>query len=136
MKLVIDASFAMLWLGGDRQSRAVNELDARYHTRAVQMHAPEQFLVEAANAVWESVEQGRRTLDEGVQIFENLKDVGVELHRHRDLTTPALDLALRRGMTVYQSLYVALALRDVLPLFTADRKLAAAVADLVEVITA
>jgi len=136
LKLVLDSSFAMLWLGGDRGSKAVAEFDARYHAGALQMHAPELFLAEAANAVWESVEAGQRTLDEGVQIFDNLKDVGVELHRHRDLAVPALDLALRRGMTVYESLYVALALRDVLPVFTADRKFAAAVEDLVEVIAA
>lgn len=136
MKLVVDASFAVLWLGGDAGSPAVVEFDARYHAGSLQMHAPEIFLAQAANAVWESVEQGRRTIEEGVQIFENVKDVGVELHRHRDLATSALDISLRRGIPAYGAFYVALALRDLMPLFTADRKLASAVEDLVEVIAA
>jgi predicted nucleic acid-binding protein len=136
VKLVLDTSFAILWLAGERGSGAVAEFDARHHAGVLQVHAPELFVAEMANAVWKSVETGRRTLEEGVQMFENLKDTAIELHRHRDLTTAALDIALRRGLTVYESLYVALALREVLPLFTADRKLAAAVEDLVEVITA
>ena len=136
MKVVLDASFAMLWLGRERDAKALSEFDARYHAGGVEMHAPELFLAESANAIWKSVRRGLRTLDEGVQIFENLMETPVEIHRHRDLLTAALDIALRRGLTVYDSLYVALAVREVLPLFTADRRLGAAVEDLVEVVTA
>ena len=136
MKVVLDASFAMLWLGREREARALSEFDARYHSGAMEMHAPELFLAETANAVWKSVRRGRRTLDEGVQIFENLMETPIKLHHHRDLATAALDIAFRRGLTVYDSLYVALAVREVLPLFTADKRLGAAAEDLVEVITA
>lgn len=136
MKLVIDASFAMLWLARERDERAVAELEARYHAGTVELHAPELFLVETANVLWKSVRRRLRTLEEGVTLFENLRDLAIELHRHRDLAVAAFDLALRRGISTYDSFYVALAVREMLPLFTADRRLAGAVDDLIEVVTA
>ena len=136
MRLVVDASFAMLWLGRETSSAAVTEFDARFHSGLLEMHAPQLFLAETANALWKSVRRGRRTLDESVEMFANLMDVPIELHGHRDLAAPALDLAMRRGISAYDAIYVALALQEAAPLFTADRRLAAAVADLVEAVCA
>lgn len=136
MKIVLDASFAMLWLGKEKDSASVAEFDTRVRAGTLDIHSPEMFVPETANAVWKSVRRGLRTLDEGVQMFEAALAMPVQLHRHRDLATAAFDLALRRGLTVYDSLYVALALKEVLPLFTADRRLASATEDLLEVVTA
>ena len=136
MKLVIDASFAMLWMSRERDARAVAEFDARYHAGQVELHAPELFVVETANVLWKHVRRRTRTVEESITIFENLGDLPIQLHRHRDLAVTGFDLALRRGISVNDAFYVALALREVLPLFTADRKLAAAVEDLLEVVTA
>ncbi|MCA1827974.1 MAG: type II toxin-antitoxin system VapC family toxin [Myxococcales bacterium] len=136
MRLVIDASFAVLWVTRERAEPAVTEFDARYHAGQVELHAPELFMVEAASAIWKHVRRGLRTVEETVVMFENLRDVPIRLHRHRDLVVHAFDLALRRGISPYDASYVALAVREVLPLFTADRRLASAVDDLVDVITA
>lgn len=136
MKLVLDTSFAMLWMSGGRKERAVAEFDARYHAGQIEMHAPESFVAETANVLWKQVRRRARTLEESVAIFENLRDLPIHLHRHRDLAVTGFDLALRRGISAYDAFYVALALREVLPLFTADKKLAAAVEDLLEVVTA
>ena len=136
MKVVIDASFAMLWMCRERKARAVAEFDARYHAGQMEMHAPELFVVETANVLWKQVRRRTRTLEESVAIFENLQDLPIQLHRHRDLAVTGFDLALRRGISAHDAFYVALALREVLPLFTADKKLAAAVEDLLEVVTA
>ncbi len=136
MRVVIDASFAMLWLSRERSERAVAEFDARYHAGQMEMHAPELFVVETANVLWKHIRRRSRTVEETVTIFENLRALPIELHRHQDLAVAGFDLALRRGISAYDAFYVALALREVLPLFTADKKLAAAVDDLLEVVTA
>jgi predicted nucleic acid-binding protein len=136
VKLVIDAGFAMLWLSRERGEKAVAEFDVRYRAGQVELHAPELFVIETANVLWKYVRRQTRTVEESVVMFENLRDVPIQLHRHRDLAVHAFDLALRRGISAYDASYVALAVREVLPLFTADRKLAAAVEDLVEVVTA
>ena len=137
MKLVIDASFAVAWAAGElEQSAAVAEFADRVVAGTIEMHAPELFPAEAANAVWKGVRRGFRTLEDGMDMFRSLMEMPIELHRHRDLVTTALDLALRRGISVYDALYVAVALKELLPLFTADRRLAAATEDLLEVVTA
>ena len=136
MKLVLDAGFAVLWVTHERGERAVAELDARFHAGQLELHAPELFAIETAHALFRQVRRGKRSVEESVTMFENLRDLPIRLHRHRDLAIPAFDLSLRRGISVYDAVYVALALRDVLPLFTADKRLAASVADLLEVVTA
>ena len=136
MKIVVDASFAMAWLARETTAPAIDEFAARLGAGAMELHAPELFFAESANVLWKSVRRGRRTLDEGVAMFANLSEMPITLHPHRDLVGPALDLAMRRGISAYDAFYVALAVRDALPLFTADRKLAHAVADLVEVVAA
>jgi predicted nucleic acid-binding protein len=136
VKLVVDASFAMLWVSRERDERAVAEFDSRYHAGQLELHAPELFVIETANVLWKHVRRRTRTVEESVTMLENLSDLQIHLHRHRDLVVPAFDLSLRRGISVYDASYVALALREVLPLFTADMKLASAVEDLIEVVTA
>jgi predicted nucleic acid-binding protein len=137
VKLVLDASFAVAWVASEVEDSAViREFSDRLSAGTAQPHAPELFVAEAANALWKSVRRGLRTLEDGVEMFGNIMEAPIELHRHRDLATAALDLALRRGISVYDALYVALALREVLPLFTADKRLAGAVEDLLEVVTA
>lgn len=137
MKLVLDASFAIAWLTRERdESPVIREFAERHVAGTAEMHAPELFVAEVANGIWKSVRRGSRTLEEGVAMFENAMEIPLRLHRHRDLATGALDIALRRGLTVYESLYVALAVREVLPLFTADKRLATAVDDLLDVVTA
>ena len=136
MKLVIDASFAMLWLSREREEKSVQEFDARFHAGQIEMHAPELFLLEATNVLTKHVRRGTRTLEETVAMFENLRELPIHLHGHRNLFVEAFDLAIRRRISPYDASYVALAVREVLPLFTADKRLGAAVEDLVEVITA
>ena len=136
MKLVLDASFALAWLGRERAGAAVADFDARFRAGQAELHAPELFILETANAVWKSVRRQGRNVEEGVAMFENLRHLPVRLHRHRDIALEAFDVALRRGISVYDASYVAVAVREALPLFTADKRLAAAVEDLVEVIAA
>jgi predicted nucleic acid-binding protein len=136
VRLVIDAGFAALWLFRERNAGAVAEFDARFRAGTVELHAPELFVIETANALWKGIRRGHRTLEESVTMFDNLRGVPIEFHGHRDLAVPAFDLALRLGITPYDASYVALAVREVLPLFTADKRLAGAVEDLIEVVAA
>jgi predicted nucleic acid-binding protein len=136
VKLALDAGFAMAWLVRESASRAVDEFDTRLSAGTLELHAPELFLADAANVLWKTVRRGFRTLDEGVSMFANLSEMPITLHSHRGLVASALDLSMRRGIPAYDALYVALAVRDGLPLFTADARLGRAVSDLVEVVTA
>lgn len=136
MKLVLDASFAIAWVAREYAGPGLSEFEGRFHAGQVELHAPELFVLETANAVWKTVRRGSRTVEEGVAMFENLRELPIRLHSHRDLALDAFDLAVRRGISVYDASYVAVAVREVMPLFTTDRRLAAAVEDLLDVVTA
>lgn len=136
MKVVIDASFAMAWLGRAGEGKALAEFEVRYHAGQVEMHAPELFVIETASVLLKGVRRRTRTVEESVTMFESLQELPIHLHRHKELAVHAFDLSLRRGLSAYDASYVALAVREVLPLFTADPRLAAAAEDLIEVITA
>jgi predicted nucleic acid-binding protein len=133
MKLVVDASFAIAWISGV-PSGVLDEFTDRFAAGTLEMHAPESFVAETSDAIWQLVRDGKRTLDESVELFANLRDAGIELHRLRDLAAPALDLSMRRGIPPHASLYAALAIREGLPLFTADPALEKT-ADIIEVLS-
>jgi predicted nucleic acid-binding protein len=136
VKLVLDASFALAWLAREPAGPVLAEFEARVHAGQAELHAPELFLLETGNALWKSIRRQMRTVEEGVAMFESIRELPIRLHRHRDLALESLDLALRRGISVYDASYVAVAVREVLPLFTIDKRLAAAVDDLIDVVSA
>ncbi len=82
-------------------------------------------LKEASNAIWSAALSNRLSREEAAEAFSILK----ELFRNNVLTRPQLDyidrafnLSLKHGITVYDSIYVAQALSESLPLMTLDRK--------------
>src|SRR5207244_8040753 len=84
VKLVLDASFAILWVTGERDEQAVAEFDSRYHAGQVEMHAPELFVVKTANALWKHVRRGKPTVEESVTMFEHRQDGPITPTRQRD----------------------------------------------------
>ena len=56
MKLVIDASFAVLWVTRERSERAVSEFDVRYHAGQMELHVQEVELGDLIDEVRASVE--------------------------------------------------------------------------------
>ncbi len=95
-------------------------------------------LKEASNAIWSAVFSNRLSKSEGVEAFSILK----ELFKGNILTKPqfkyldnAFELALKHEITIYDSIYIAQALQESLPLLTLDQKQAkAARAEGVEVL--
>jgi predicted nucleic acid-binding protein len=123
---VVDASVAIKWLSPFRlevlapQARGL--LDS-WQQGAIELIAPDLIWIEVANAHWKAVCQNRCT---GSDAQTSL----LALHAQELPTVPAeqcVDLALRialqHGRTVYDSLYVALAVTLKSELITADEKL-------------
>ncbi|MGC1619638.1 MAG: type II toxin-antitoxin system VapC family toxin [Candidatus Acidiferrum sp.] len=123
---VVDASVAIKWLSPFRlevlapQARGL--LDS-WRQGAIELIAPDLIWLEVANAHWRAARQNRCT---GSDAQTSL----LALHAQELPTVPAeqfIDLALRialqQGRTVYDSLYVALAVTLNSELITADEKL-------------
>jgi predicted nucleic acid-binding protein len=88
-----------------------------------QLHVPAFFDVEVANILWKRVRKSLLTSTVAAELAEQL--LGAPLVRHHDgpLLKPAFELACQTDRTVYDCLYLALAIELGGKLVTADERL-------------
>lgn len=95
----------------------------RFWRSGAEVCAPDSWRVELANVLWMAVRAGvidRAGAQRRFRRGESLVALTVGV---RALRAPALALAISRGHPVYDTLFVALALREGVPLVTFDRRL-------------
>lgn len=93
------------------------------------MAAPHQYLApdllfpEIGNVIWKKVRRGELSAQEGRRLAADLTAVAVETLPARALMSDAVALAVVTGVTVYDAMYLALAIRLDTMLVTADDRL-------------
>jgi len=90
---------------------------------AASLVAPDLIYAEVANVVWKRHGRGEIDAQEASALVADLIALPLEITPALSLVTSALELALRTGRTVYDSLYLALAINHKSILITTDRKL-------------
>ena len=85
--------------------------------------APVHWEAELANAVWMAVRTGVLPGDEGHQKLDLAARLGIQSVPNRSLWQPALTRALDSDATVYDTLFVELAVQRNLPLATFDKNI-------------
>lgn len=129
-RVVVDASVAATWLLPEPGSdAAVLLLDPDGPT----LHVPELFDAELGNMLWKRVRRGELAADSATALGALVNRMPPTRHRHDSLLEGALALALELSITVYDALYVALAVALNARLVTFDRWLAERAALIVEV---
>lgn len=129
--IVLDASVAIQWAvpsTAGTQSDAALRLLGRYVDREIEFVVPDLFWAEVANTLCKGVRQrrwSRADAEDGVAalIAYDFDTVPCLL-----LMNEAVPIALNFGITLYDCLYVALALQAKADLITADERLANALA--------
>lgn len=121
---VLDASVVVKWFVPEIHSDAARALLAQPH----QYVAPDLLFAETANTVWKKTRRGELTESQGRQLITDVGRVAVEAISCRVLAEDAHALASATGRTVYDSLYLALAIRLETRMITADDRLVAALA--------
>jgi predicted nucleic acid-binding protein len=116
--LVVDASVAVKWFVPEIHSTAA----ARLLETDVVIVAPDLIGPELANTLWKKVRRGEITRAEAAEILTTFGSVGVEIHPSNVLLASALQIAVALDRTVYDSLYLALAVATDGVLITADRR--------------
>jgi predicted nucleic acid-binding protein len=128
-RLVIDASVAAKWsLKDETLGREAAALLDRYSRHEVQLLVPDLFWAESGNMLWNAVRRGRCSRDDAEGHITALKNLDLATFASEALIDQAFGIATHFGRTVYDSIYVALAVESRAQLVTADEKLANAVA--------
>jgi len=115
---VIDASVAVKWFVPEPHSgEAASLLDPR-----LTLHAPDLLFAEVSNALWQKTRRRELRPGEARLVLRGLASVPLVVTPIRQLAAGALDLALEAGCTVYDAVYLALAIHHDCRLVTADQR--------------
>ena len=118
-RYVVDASVGIKWFVPEIHSDAARQLLTEDNILLV----PDLFFPEIGNILWKRVRRGEDTPEAVRQALAEFSTVPLEVYDSQPLTPAALEIALQNDRTVYDSLYLALAVLNQCPMVTADLKL-------------
>lgn len=117
MTCVVDASVAIKWVIDEAGSDV-----ARALVLEESLLAPDFLMVECANILWKLIRRRLISRDDGRAALGALEAVPIQLLPAPAYVTAAQDIAVDLAETVYDSLYLAVALAERAMLITADRR--------------
>jgi predicted nucleic acid-binding protein len=123
--LVVDASVVIKWALPEVLGEAALRLLAEWET----FIAPDFLFAETANAIRKRVRRGEISAEGGLRLIAEIDTVDIEPVSCRDLTADAYEIAITYGRSVYDAMYVALAVQQKTRLITADDRLYNALAN-------
>ena len=115
---VVDAGVAVKWFLTEVHWAAA----ARIQGRENRLHTPAFFSLEFGNVLCKKVRRGEISSQEAGTILDKLQRVNIRRHQDELLLGPAFLLATETRRSLYDCLYLTLALRLRIRLVTADRR--------------
>jgi predicted nucleic acid-binding protein len=128
-EVVLDAS--ALVRGLLRESEEAVEIVQRIAEGRTTAHAPDLIGPETTNALLRLVRAGRSTPHAAATMLEAAAASELARYPSAQFARPAFELAVETGISAYDAFYAVLSGLLELPLVTADRKLAAAVPNVI-----
>lgn len=116
---VLDASVVIKWFVPEELSAEAR----RWRKAKGSLHVPDFFVVEMTNILWKKVLRSELTRDDADAIVTTLLELPLTAHSAVRLLPAAFDLACQLNRTVYDCLYLALAIQIGGRFVTADRRL-------------
>lgn len=129
-RYVPDASVAVKWYLASASEPLLREADSvlrAYLAGEAELIVPELFFAEFANVFWKAERQGRCDSHASCQALRSILEHGLESAPIVPLLPDAAGIARSYGCSVYDGLYLALAVERSATLITADRRLVVAV---------
>lgn len=118
-RLVVDASVAVKWYVHEVHSDSARLLLGHGH----RLFAPDLLMTEFGSILWKKVRRDELTLDDAWTMFRTFEATPKTLRSSQRLLPFALEIAFQSGRSVYDSLYIACAIRWEIPMITADERL-------------
>lgn len=121
---VIDASVAIKWYIPEPLSETADHYLQLYKENRAILLAPDLITIEVGNALWKKTRSKEITSDDARSILHTFTVFcPLRLMPPSELISSALDLAMALGLTLYDSLYLALAIAANAKLVTADSEI-------------
>jgi predicted nucleic acid-binding protein len=124
-RLVLDAS-VMIKLFIDQPG---SERVAERVAQAGELLAPDLLWTEVGNVLWKYVRSGDLEATQARELLTEMMLMPVRVTSAGELAGDALEIATRCGCTVYDGMYLALAVRQRAVVLTADERLVRKLAD-------
>jgi predicted nucleic acid-binding protein len=128
---VLDASVAAKWFlpsdGEDLKSEALTILEG-YSAGRLRLVVPDLFWPEIGNILWKASRTGRMLKSSATQAIKVLREQSIPTYPSFPLLQDAFTISANFDRTVYDSIYIALAVELNITLLTADERLANALA--------
>jgi predicted nucleic acid-binding protein len=122
-RYVVDASVAVKWFLPEIHTDAAE----KWMARDAAFLAPDLIYAEFDNVLWKRARSGELKRSEARDIARAFRLVPVEVHPCEALMEPALEIACELGRSLYDSLYLTVAILWDCQLVTADRGLCDAI---------
>lgn len=120
----VDASVAIKWYLPEVHSAEARLLVKESRFVGYQrLHIPDLFFPECGSILWKRLRHGEIPKEKAKAVMEALLALPFEIHSHSALIQAAMEIAANTDRSVYDSLYVALAVQQQTKLITADVKL-------------
>ncbi len=117
--LVVDACIGAKWFFEEIYTEhAVRILDEKYT-----LHAPDFFLMEITNLLCKRVRRGEITNKASDEIRKALTQLPVNYHDVNQLIDSAYEIAITTGSSLYDCVYLSLAILLDCPMVTSDKRL-------------
>lgn len=122
--VVVDASVVAKWFVAEEQSG----LALRLLASPLELLSPDLIWAEVGNVLWKRVRRSQISLEEAKTIFDDLLRMPVATTPSQALLAEAFEIAVDTDRSVYDSLYLALAVRKGCKMVTSDDKLSRSLA--------
>ena len=117
-RFIVDASVAVKWFVPEIHHEAARRL----RDSSFELHVPNHFLLEFGNVAVKKTRRGE-ILDAAARVtVGEIRNLPIRMHSHRPFFPEAFDLALETSTSLYDSLYLKLAMHLDGEMVTADRK--------------
>lgn len=130
-KLVVDASVVIKWFVPEPLSPEARRILDDYRAGTLDLVAPDLLNAEVGNIVWKKQTYQGLGSDDAMAVIGGLRNLVIAFTPTADLLADAYNLAITHQRTVYDSLYLALSIREACQFVTADERLANAVSSMV-----
>jgi predicted nucleic acid-binding protein len=121
--IVIDCSVAAKWILPEAGREPALRWFDRYAAGGVLLIAPDLLLAEFASLLAKRARRKQISAGRAHEAFSLMTKTAPRLYDTRSRIFRALDLSLRHSLSLWDSVYVALALEHDCPLVTADERL-------------